>query len=388
MEKRLMRRVALVTAVAAVALGASLAASAAETAPAEATAGSPRWRITQTVANLTVGGLWAGGARDAWLAGDACADPATCGATDTSNGTVVVRHWDGRAWRAVKPPKAYVNTPLDQGAGPVVATSASNAWIFAARGVQSVDYTDALHWTGKGWARPVRLNTAIQAAVAPSATDVWAFGPPERISQSGYVTHYNGRTWTHGGFPITGDAAGSSSPTDIWVGGEGGRLGALGMEHWDGRSWRATRLPGLGTGPLALAFIAGIAAIGPRDAWADATTYSNSGGFSSYLLHWNGRLWSRIRIPFGAGADTPVARDGHGGLWLAGSIGIGRQLTFWFFHYSGGSWTRTPVPRAGSQPTDVIGGQIAWIPRTRSLWATGGVVTNVGVGTAILKYGQ
>lgn len=110
----------------------------------------PSRREQPRVADLTVGGLWAGGARDTWLAGDACADPATCGVSDTSNDTVVVRHWDGKAWRAVTPPRAYINSPLDQGAGPVAATSASNAWIFAGRGTESVDYTDALHWTGKG----------------------------------------------------------------------------------------------------------------------------------------------------------------------------------------------------------------------------------------------
>ena len=384
MERRLVRR-AVVAGVAAVTAGASLAAGAVVTAPALAAASSPRWRVTRTVANLAVGGLWAGGARDAWLAGDACADPATCGATDTSNGTVVIRHWDGRAWRAVTPPRAYINSPLDQGAGPVVAISASNAWIFAARGTQSVDYTDALHWTGRRWANPVRLNTAIQAAVAPSATDVWAFGPPARYGQTGYVAHYNGRTWTHGTFPITADAASSSSATDIWVGGESGNgPGPLGMEHWDGRSWRATRLPSVGTGPQALAFIVGIAAIGPRDVWADAIAYKASGTIS-YLLHWNGRSWTRTAIPYSATADSPVVPDGHGGLWLAASIGAGRQPTFWFFHYSGGHWTKTPMPRTGTPPTgQIFVSQIAWIPRTRSLWATGGILDS----TAIFKYGS
>jgi hypothetical protein len=87
---------------------------------------TPGWRVTQTLPNLTIGGAWAGGAHDAWLVGDACADPATCGVSDTSNGTVVVLHWDGMSWRTVKLPKAYINTPLDQGAGPVAATPASN----------------------------------------------------------------------------------------------------------------------------------------------------------------------------------------------------------------------------------------------------------------------
>jgi hypothetical protein len=382
MEKRLMRRAVVVAAVAAVAVGASVAASAAPTAPALAAASSPKWRITQTVANLTVGGLWAGGARDAWVAGDACADPATCGVSDTSNGTVVVRHWDGTAWRAVTPPKAYINSPLDQGAGPVVATSASNAWIFAGRGAESVDYTDALHWTGKGWAKPVSLNTSIQAAVAPSAADIWAFGTPERYPQTGYVAHFNGKTWTHGTFPIAGQAAGASSATDIWVGGVAGNMtGPLGMEHWDGRSWHATPLPGLGTGPQTIGFIVGIAAIGPRDAWADASTYSGSSAIS-YLLHWNGSSWTRTTIPYGALADSAVVPDGHGGLWLAITIGTGRNLTYWFCHYSGGHWTKTPIPGSGT-PAGLISVQIAWIPGTRSLWATGDMFDS----TAIFKYG-
>ena len=110
---------------------------------------STGWRITKILPNLLVGGLWAGGPRDAWLAGDACAKPGGCGDGQPANATVVVRHWDGTAWRSVAAPRAYRNTPLDQGAGTVAATSAHNAWVFAYRGTEEVDHTDALHWTGK-----------------------------------------------------------------------------------------------------------------------------------------------------------------------------------------------------------------------------------------------
>ena len=96
-------------------------------------AGQPAgWRISQVLAGVTVGGLWAGGPQDAWLAGDECADPATCGNGDAGNGTVVVRHWDGRAWRVVTPPRAYIDSPLDQGVAAVAATSGTNAWVLAA----------------------------------------------------------------------------------------------------------------------------------------------------------------------------------------------------------------------------------------------------------------
>lgn len=58
-------------------------------------ASTPGWRVTRLLPSVAVGGLWAGGARDAWLAGDECADQATCGESDTGNGTIVLRHWDG-----------------------------------------------------------------------------------------------------------------------------------------------------------------------------------------------------------------------------------------------------------------------------------------------------
>jgi hypothetical protein len=116
------------------------------------------WRISQVLAGVTVGGLWAGGRQDAWLAGDECADPASCGNADTGNGTVVIRHWDGRAWRAVTPPRAYIDSPLDQGVAAVAATSGSNAWVLAARGTGTVAYTDALHLTGNGWAARTRTG--------------------------------------------------------------------------------------------------------------------------------------------------------------------------------------------------------------------------------------
>ena len=154
------------------------------------------------LAGVTVGGLWAGSARDAWLAGDECADPATCGEADTGNGTVVVRHWDGRAWQVVTPPSAYINSPLDQGVAAVAATSGSNAWVLAARGADEVAYTDALHLTGKSWAAPVRLDAAIATAVAPSPTQLWAFGEPSRSGPPGYFAHFNGRTWRHGIVPV------------------------------------------------------------------------------------------------------------------------------------------------------------------------------------------
>jgi hypothetical protein len=371
----------------AIALVAAPTAAAASPAAAPPAASTPGWRIVRVLPNATVGGLSAVGPRDAWLAGDACAS------SQCDRGTVIVRHWDGTAWRAVTPPKAYIDSALDQGAGPVIATSASNAWVFAGRGTQSVEYTDALHWTGKGWAAPVRLNTAIEAAIAPSATQVWAFGAGTAVGQSGYVAHFNGRTWSHGSFPFTGTAVGATSASDVWAGGSFGFASSgpqLGIEHWNGRAWRAAPLPSLGLptggGPVSvIAFVVGVAALTPRDAWADIAVFGGIGGNvpGTVVLHWNGRAWKRVAFPYGGNASAPVVSDGHGGIWLAGFEGSGPASRQWFYHYAGGRWSRAAAPKEQGQQPLVL--SLSWIPGTRSLWAIG--LDSADDGSSILKYG-
>jgi len=77
-------------------------------------------------------------------------------------------------------------------------------------------------------------------------------------------------------------------------------------------------------------------------------------------------------------------RRKRSGLWLAAGpfiVGTGSE---WFCHDAKGHWTKTAVPkRAGQQPGI---DELAWIPGTRSLWATGGF--NADAGEAIFKYGS
>ena len=402
MDKRRTRRVAYAVASALIAggAGAALAVGGAGGAPGAGTepsaltapgtavavtaASEPGWRIAQVLPNVTAGGLWAGGAWDAWLAGDECADPATCGATDESAGTLVIRHWDGASWRVVTPPKAYVDSDLDQGAEAVVATSAANAWIFAGRGLQQVDYTDALHWTGNGWAKPVRIGDTMVQAAAGAAGQVWAFGTPLAYGQVGLFAHYNGKSWTHGSFPVNGTAAAALSVSDVWAGGT--TATGLGIEHWNGRAWRATPLPSLGLGSPAEttgAFVAGITALSADDVWAVIGTYASTGTNppGTIVLHWDGGKWTRVGFPYAGSASSPVAADGHGGIWLAMFYGSGAQATEWICHDSAGHWTRTSVT---SLVSDTF--YLTWIPGTRSLWAAGDQADN-GLNAVLLKYG-
>jgi hypothetical protein len=340
----------------------------------------PGWRITQSLSNVTIGGLWAGGADDAWLAGD------------DASGTTLAMHWNGTSWLTVKPPKAYTDSPLDQGSAAVTATSASNVWIAAARGTESVDYTDMLRWTGAGWAKPVRLNSAIQAAVAPSATQLWAFGTGDTLAEPNYVAHLTGTTWTSGSFPLNVTTTAALSSSDVWAGGTVAN-GLPGFEHWTGSTWQATPVPDLGltashwgSGQYYVLdlWVIGMAAVAPDDVWANITTI---GGNGTYLLHWNGTAWSRVAFPYAGSFGTSVTPDGNGGLWLVLQAPDRKQ---WFCHYSAGRWTRTLVP--GSMAQEAGTQFMAWIPGTDSQWEVSGVSSinpgRVYLGTEILKYGR
>jgi len=204
--------------------------------------------------------------------------------------------------------------------------------------------------------------------------------------QAGYFAHFNGRRWTHGQFPISGTAAAARSAGDVWVGGN--TANGLGIEHWDGHRWHDTPLPplGLGSGSALFVDILGLADIASNAVWADIGVLNSTGANppGTIILHWNGRAWSRVRFPYVGNAVTPVAYDGHGGIWLVTAKGSGSNLTLWFDHDSGGRWTRVLVPRRnGEQPSM---DNLSWIPGTRSLWGTGGVDFD-NDGEAVLKYG-
>ena len=72
MVRRLARWVVPLVVLAAVAgfVSGAAATPVVSTAGQTGQAGPAGWRISQVLAGVTVGGLWAGSARDAWLAGD------------------------------------------------------------------------------------------------------------------------------------------------------------------------------------------------------------------------------------------------------------------------------------------------------------------------------
>jgi hypothetical protein len=142
-------------------------------------------------------------------------------------------------------------------------------------------------------------------------------------------------------------------------------------------------VPNLGI-PLNDWTVVSVTAVTRRDVWADVSVNGDLSSQPDYLLHWNGSAWKRAAFSCGGRVILGVAPDGRRGVWLAAATsvitGFGGE---WFCHRTEGHWTKKAVPkRAGQQPGI---DELAWIPGTRSLWATGGF--NADAGEVILKYG-
>ena len=121
---------------------------------------------------------------------------------------------------------------------------------------------------------------------------------------------------------------------DAWVfgGTNPGAASSPVAEYWNGRTWRAARLPaGLGS------FISAASASSPANVWAVSS-------FGGYVLRWNGSRWSvarRWQPGTGAACVTAIS---PADVWLFGAATrTGRRTSAW--NYDGRGWTSVPGPR-------------------------------------------
>jgi hypothetical protein len=341
-------------------------------------AATPGWRIVQTLpATSEVLSITAVGASDAWAAGTSCG-----GACNSSS--LLIRHWDGRAWRRVAPPRGFVNsTPLT-----VAASSASSAWVFGTQGTRRPS-SFALHWTGRAWAAPFRFpaKTQILTAVVTGRGGAWAFGD----NGSAYAAHFNGSRWSKAAVPIIATGASALSARNIWAVGEPVRSppsgSAVAVMHWNGTSWKRVMLPRISVSKNAVLIPVSIIAIAASNVWADALPINSAQGpvGATVLLHWNGRAWAWVKIPRKVAFPLALTQDGHGGIWLSGDPST-QSAPGALYHDSNGRWSQLPVPHKAGIVSVVFA--LAWIPGTRSVWGSGVEVLPASRPEGIiLKYG-
>jgi hypothetical protein len=335
----------------------------------------------------------AAGPRDAWALGQpnfGSGGPG-CGAD--------VEHWNGVAWRRVPVPRnVFLGDLL---ADPLAASSASDAWIFPGRfthiGGSYFTYNYALRWTGTAWhASSFPGKLILQAAADLSPGDVWAFGViwPRIGATVPYAARYNGRAWHRVRLPVAPLAISAPGRGGLWVIGPtvataarvASRQHLIAM-HWNGRSWSPLAVPKIAVPAGQSSFDAvSVAAAGPRDLWwYYAASNQATRAWRQGLLHWTGAAWHAIALPAAISRVETMTQDGHGGIWLTAETGLG--LVQYWYHYSGGRWTRTLVPSPRGYSNFAFG--MAWIPRTTSVWADGEADANMGAHTVgvIAKYG-
>lgn len=245
------------------------------------------------------------------------------------------------------------------------------------------------HWDGTSWSEVAVPSggTWLDAVVAPSATDVWAFGP------SAIAEHWDGTSWHSVSLPIPAGfaapqflGAAADSPDDIWAVGEAspanGPTHAI-IDHWNGERWQ------LVPGPPARSELYGVAALSANDVWAVGdVSVSTANGFErlALTLHWNGAAWTQVPTPNPAPATMPaaslanilaaVAGSSSGDVWAVGSYylwanGV-RGTRSLVLHWDGTRWTQvsTPDPLTPGHAGSLDG---VSAPSATGAWAVGWV---------------
>lgn len=338
------------------------ARAAAPVAPARAAG----WRVATMLPGQGVPvAITASGLANAWEVSDTTRGLA-------ADHALTFRHWNGVRWLAVAAPRAFAYR--NEVIGPVGAIAAAPpSGAIAAVGQRRSEQTPLVRWTGKAWGPSVRLGSEItmDAAVAPAARDGWVFGFNANFGpgSTGYARHYVSGKWHPVRLPVNGAAASATSPGNIWVLGTAGQLsGKPAVMVYNGARWRAVSLPKLAA-PILPLFGWGIAAASPASAWVLVTTGSLAKQ-KPVLLHWQRGHWTIIRVPYASQAGlftTPLAVDGHGGVWLALGNTVKNARRGFLAHFTSGRWSRVTPPASRGYVTDVK--SLTAIPGSRALWA-------------------
>ena len=282
--------------------------------------------------------------------------------------------WNGSTWRQVPFPSR--NNEMVVAA---VASSATNVWAFT----QEFGISRALRWNGQRWTVMRSFSRAIGGAVVLSSSDVWVFGTPELPGVDLGAWHYNGRTWSQvaSGHGLEGGSGQSAS--DIWA------FDGADVAHWNGSAWSRTSVAALLPAQQQLndPALTGIYEQSRHSVYAIANGRQEDEGGPLVILHWNGSAWSKVAGgDFGFGTLQQLASDGDGGLWLPMPGADGQKS--YLLHYSDGHLTPAALPGG---PSKITVDTVALIPGTTGLLGGGETHAPADQGTdvvgVVLEYG-
>ena len=278
-------------------------------------------------------------------------------------------------WATFLPAGAGVGANILKG---VAVTSRQNAWATDNYAAPSKPEARILHWNGSGWKPqrtpgPAGMNLYGMAAV--TASDAWAVGDYYDAAAGRYKTvivHWNRGLWSRVASPSPAGAqaflrgVAATSASNAWAVGAyypvtQGSQGRTFILHWNGRAWSRVPSPNMGTGVNALG---SVTATSGSNAWAAGVFYGETD--HTLILHWNGRAWARQRStsPAGVVELNAVSATSASNAW---AVGQDSGLSTLILHWNGRRWSRQPSPDGGI-PGDLYG--VVAIS-AQNVWAVG-----------------
>ncbi|GAA5074250.1 hypothetical protein HNP84_009477 [Thermocatellispora tengchongensis] len=302
------------------------------------------------VTGLSASNIWAVGQQDIW---------------DVWENRGAISHWDGRSWTQI----GIRND--DTGAGhlrSIAAASATDLWAvgtahdslpYVAHGDGSafdrvgVDQLRAGDWLGGVAAVPgkvVAVGSRDRAPLVVTRTGAAWQVEPVRVTEG---TLYGVSVSAKGD---TGWAVGDSEGEPLVV-----RLSE--------GSWKRVSLPEIPGG-----YLRDVHLDGAKRALAIGGVYHGSRKVSPLLLSWNGKRWSRVRVPDGEASLYGVTGDGKGRFWVSG-FDPQRPGEPYLLRYDGKHTKiiRGEAARGGESSTMRLQA-VTYVPGTSTVWAVGHVV--------------
>ncbi len=232
---------------------------------------------------------------------------------------------------------------------------------------------------GPGWtAMPTDAlgeHNRINAVSAASPHDAWLVGDLSRTAGSIVTAHWDGTSMRTVNAPVPANAVGAGllavsahAADDVWATGwaeildssepdpnkPGGTIQvthneAL-LEHWDGRGWQLTAVPG-GREMV----LQSVSARSRTDVWAAGYT----GADQPALLHFDGQVWAAAPSLTYAGVNGEIqalTANGPDDIWAVGRAvldpdDLGHALVA---HWDGHRWRQVPAPSDAGALSSVV----------------------------------
>jgi hypothetical protein len=233
-----------------------------------------------------------------------------------------------------------------------------------------------------------QLDGVLNAAGGTSPTDVWAVGQAgDLISHPAQtlIEHWDGNTWSVAQSPNPSYSRLSSvavvSVNDVWaVGGSSSDYAQTWqtlVEHWDGNSWSIVPSPNPGISNT----LSSVSAVSPNDVWAVGSSPSGSGPAAQTLVeHWDGSTWSVVPSPSPGNSDylSSVSAVSPNDVWVVGTSSSDLHQTSQTLveRWDGNSWSIVPSPN----PSESILYSVT-VVSANDLWAVG-----ASIGEALIEH--